>query len=84
MKAIATNDYTVSLNDNGEITITYKDTDVTTDIIGKNPDVDGLITAIINGIDICDNVIEQNKQLIAEGWKEIDKLRTEYDSLTNK
>ena len=84
MKAIAINDYTVSLNDNDEITITYKDTDITADIIGKNPDVDILVTSIIKAIDTCDNVIEQNKQLIAEGWKEIDKLRTEYDSLTNK
>ncbi len=76
-------DYVVAFND-GKIAVTYKDTDITADVIGKSPAIDSFIASVVRTIDKCDTVLENNKKYIADAWKHIDALKAQYKSLTNK
>lgn len=83
MKTITIDDYVVSIGDNDKITVTYKDTDVTSDIIGKNSVIDAFVKSaaetIVKSVTRCRAEIkkrdEYNKELehiISEVRKELE------------
>lgn len=93
MKTITINDpivfvkdnrYDISINGKNKITVIHESTDITADVIGKSPEIDAFIEAVVESIAMCDKLVEDNKKLIAESWKEIDRLKNEYDNLKNK
>ena len=70
MKTITSNDYVVSIGDNDEITITYKGTDITANIIGKSSDIDAFIKSvtetIVKSVTRCRAEIKKRDERIEE------------------